>query len=180
MSHFEREIGDLLRDLEESLRDQFAIRMDCWQTTGQWPSSGIAGTVVRAPIYFAGQRRLGMLMNGFEMNRAVQVITDNRCGMCARHEITIPRTPLLPFLPHRLRLSYGVWTEPGGARVLFSRDYAPMWRLRDGLRRAIVARSCRAYRVCCGNVVRYVTDVRLVADVTPFSPNRNSAVTRVW
>jgi hypothetical protein len=40
---------------------------------------------------------------------------------------------LPPFLPLRLHLAYGVWTEPGGAKVLFSRDYAPMWRLRDGL-----------------------------------------------
>jgi hypothetical protein len=49
-----------------------------------------------------------------------------------RRQISIPRTPLAPFIPDRLRLAYGMWTEPDGATVLFSRDYAPMWRLREG------------------------------------------------
>jgi hypothetical protein len=115
--------------------DQFAIRMACWQTSGLWPPSGAAGTVVRAPVSFAGPRQLAMLTADFEApsrGRPVQIITDNRCGICSRHEIRIPQTPLPAFLPHRLRLAYGVWTEPDGAKVLFSRDYAPMWRLRDG------------------------------------------------
>lgn len=29
----------------------------------------------------------------------------------------------------RLRLAYGVWTEEDGSRVLFSRDYCPLWRI---------------------------------------------------
>jgi hypothetical protein len=118
-----------------SFDDQFAIRMACWRTKGQWPSSGMAGTVVRAPASFAGSRQLAMLTADFEApsrRRPVQIITDNRCGICSRHEIRIPQTPLPAFLPHRLHLAYGVWTEPDGAKVLFSRDYVPMWRLRDG------------------------------------------------
>jgi hypothetical protein len=117
-----------------SFHDQFAIRMACWRSKGQWPSSGMAGTVVRAPASFAGPRQLAMLTADFEApsrGRPVQIITDNRCGICSRHEIRIPQTPLPAFLPHRLHLAYGVWTEPDGAKVLFSRDYAPMWRLRD-------------------------------------------------
>jgi hypothetical protein len=115
--------------------DQFTIRMACWRANGQWPSSGMAGAVVRVPGSFAGPRKLGMLTADFGVasrEGPVQIITDNRCGIVSRHEAGIPRTPLPPFLPHRLRLAYGVWTEPDGARVLFSRDYAPMWRLRDG------------------------------------------------
>jgi hypothetical protein len=95
----------------------------------------MAGTVVRAPASFAGPRQLAMLTADFDTSsqgRLVQIITDNRCGVCSRHEIRIPQTPLPAFLPRRLRLAYGVWTEPSGAKVLFSRDYAPMWRLRDG------------------------------------------------
>lgn len=117
-----------------TIDDHVAIRMICWQSKGQWPSSGMAGTVVRAPISFAGPRKLGMLTADFDgsRDRVVQIVTDDRCGVCSRHEITIPRTPLPPFVPHRLRLAYGVWTEPSGSKVLFSRDYAPMWRLRDG------------------------------------------------
>ncbi len=97
---------------------------------------GKLGTVVRAPASFAGPRQLGMLTADFDTSsrgRPVQIITDNRCGICSRSEIAIPRIPLSPFVPHRLWLAYGAWTEPGGATVLFSRDYAPMWRVRDGL-----------------------------------------------
>lgn len=118
-----------------SFDDQFAVRMECWRADGRWPFTGMAGTVVRAPGLFAGPRKLGMLTADFDVSsrgRPVQIITDNRCGICSRHEVRIPGTPLPPFLPHRLRLAYGVWTEPGGAKVLFSRDYAPIWRLRDG------------------------------------------------
>jgi hypothetical protein len=116
--------------------DQFAIRMACWRTNGLWPSSGMAGTVVRAPPSFAGPRQLGILTTDFDtLSRGcpVQIITDNRCGICSRSEIAIPRIPLAPFVPYRLWLAYGAWTESDGSRVLFSRDYAPMWRLRDGL-----------------------------------------------
>jgi hypothetical protein len=41
------------------------------------------------------------------------------------------RTPSL-FIPMRLYVPYGVWTEADGAKVLFSRNYKPLWRLRDG------------------------------------------------
>lgn len=122
--------------------DQFAIRRACWRANGQWPSSGMAGTVVRVPASFAGPRKLGILTADFDVSsrgRPVQIITDNRCGICSRHEVEIPGTPLPPFLPYRLRLAYGVWTESDGAGVLFSRDYAPMWRLRDGLPPQLVA-----------------------------------------
>jgi hypothetical protein len=116
--------------------DHFAIRMACWRAKGQWPSSGMAGTVVHVPASFAGPRKLGMLTADFNTSsreHPVQIITDNRCGICSRHEVEISRASLAPFLPHRLRLAYGVWTEPDGAKVLFSRDYVPMWRLQDGL-----------------------------------------------
>ena len=33
------------------------------------------------------------------------------------------------FAPMRLRLAYGVWTEECGSKVLFSRDYYPLWRI---------------------------------------------------
>jgi hypothetical protein len=33
------------------------------------------------------------------------------------------KKPLAAFLPYRLRLAYGVWTEPDGAKVLFSLAY---------------------------------------------------------
>jgi hypothetical protein len=67
-----------------SFEDQFAIRTACWRTDGRWPSSGIAGTVVRAPASFAGPRQLGMLTADFDVSsrgRPVQIVTDNRFGI---------------------------------------------------------------------------------------------------
>lgn len=119
-----------------TIEDQFAIRLQCWKVTGDWPASGMAGTTVRFRGSFAGPRRLAMLTADFgrERDSPVQIITDNRCGICTREEISIPRDPLPPFLPHRLYFVYGAWTEPDGSKVLFSRDYAPLWRLRGGQR----------------------------------------------
>jgi hypothetical protein len=127
-------LGSRLTGDQANLADQFAIRMACWRIKGQWPSSGMAGTVARPRFSFSGPRNLVMLTADFDASqgRRVQFVGDNRSGLCMRDEISIPRTPLAPFIPYRLRLAYGVYTEFDGAKVLFSRDYAPMWRLRDG------------------------------------------------
>jgi hypothetical protein len=60
---------------------------------------------------------------------SVRVLADMGIGSAARHEVRVP-TVLIPlFQPMRLRLVYGVWEERGGSRVLFSRDYCPLWRI---------------------------------------------------
>ncbi|TQD33287.1 hypothetical protein ACTTAK_18320 (plasmid) [Rhodobacter capsulatus] len=65
--------------------------------------------------------------------RAVWLITHSTDStLVADFEITKPRHPLPMFIPLRLYLPYGVWTEGDGAEVLFSRNYCPMWRLREG------------------------------------------------
>ena len=50
----------------------------------------------------------------------------------ADHDVVFPRTPLSLFVPARLKLAYGYWTEEDESRVLFSRDYIPLWRLTAG------------------------------------------------
>jgi len=55
-------------------------------------------------------------------------------ALLADFEITKPRKPLKPFVPARLKHIYGVWTEKDGAKVLFSRNYKPLWRIREGKR----------------------------------------------
>ena len=47
----------------------------------------------------------------------------------ADFEVVFPRDPLPLFVPARLKLAYGLWTEEDGSRVLFSRDYKPLWRI---------------------------------------------------
>jgi hypothetical protein len=111
-----------------SVEDHCEIRLLCWKATGRWPSSGMAGTVVRPRISFGVSRRLAILTADFDVRRndLVQYISDNRYGACVRNEITIPREPLPFFVPLRLRLAYGAWIEADGSTVLFSRDYAPL------------------------------------------------------
>jgi hypothetical protein len=53
-------------------------------------------------------------------------------AIVADFEYVSPTIPLPLFIPMRLYMPYGIWTEHDGSRVLFSRDYFPMWRLRKG------------------------------------------------
>lgn len=39
-----------------------------------------------------------------------------------------------PTVPARLWIPYGIWTEKDNSKVLFSRDYMPLWRLKPGFR----------------------------------------------
>lgn len=36
------------------------------------------------------------------------------------------------FIPNRFWVPYGYWIEKDGAKVIFSRDYCPLWRIREG------------------------------------------------
>jgi uncharacterized protein YozE (UPF0346 family) len=53
-------------------------------------------------------------------------------GGRAKEETRTPRDRMADFVPMRLWLPYGFWTCKDGSEVLYSRDYMPMWRLRDG------------------------------------------------
>jgi hypothetical protein len=116
-----------------TLEDELAVRMTCWRAKAAWLDVGNAGAVVRLRFPASGPRRLGFLTADFDPGKSpVQIVSDNFFGICARNELAMPRQPLAPFMPLRLKLCYGAWTEADGSKVLFSRDYAPMWRLRDG------------------------------------------------
>jgi hypothetical protein len=52
----------------------------------------------------------------------------------ADFEVSFPRNPIAPFVPARLKYAYGCWSEKDGSKVLFSRDYKPLWRLSEGRR----------------------------------------------
>lgn len=53
-------------------------------------------------------------------------------GSCATFEAIVPRTRLQDFVPRRLWLPYSWMDMEDGCRVLFSRDYLPLWRIADG------------------------------------------------
>lgn len=58
-----------------------------------------------------------------------QIYTDKGISVCGREEIMLPLRPLRPYLPLRLWIPYGEWTEDDGSKVLFSRDYKPLWKV---------------------------------------------------
>ncbi len=87
------------------------------------------GTIVKVNTGELGVRR-GSPAIVLKVDRGfVRLLTDAGIVQTVRRHITVPRTPLPPFEPMRLRLAYGVWTEKDGSRVLFSRDYCPLWRI---------------------------------------------------
>ena len=36
------------------------------------------------------------------------------------------------FIPMRFWMPYGIWTEEDGTKVLFSREYCPLWKIQEG------------------------------------------------
>jgi hypothetical protein len=53
-------------------------------------------------------------------------------GDCATYEAVVPRTRLKDFVPLLLWLPYGWMDMKDGSRVLFSRNYLPLWRIVGG------------------------------------------------
>ncbi|MCR0983138.1 hypothetical protein [Roseomonas populi] len=118
----------LTGDRPPNLADQIAIRLACFRATsmplsaprmpgavGRLKSSGLDGQVVILR----------------ESGKATRVVSHGSSSMLvADFEYITPRTPLPLFLPMRLHMPYGFWTEAEGSIVVFSRDYKPMWRIR--------------------------------------------------
>jgi hypothetical protein len=61
--------------------------------------------------------------------REIRLLADAGILSVSRREVSVPKVPLEPFAPMRLWLAYGIWTEQDGSKVLFSRDYYPLWRI---------------------------------------------------
>jgi hypothetical protein len=67
------------------------------------------------------------------IERGVDAITDQSCASgCADFEASFPRVRIDDFVPVRLTLPYGWWTQADGTIVVFSRDYMPLWNVRPG------------------------------------------------
>lgn len=113
------------------LRDQVDIRLRCLRLTSMPPMGRrLAGAVgkLRSP------GRSGEVVILREYGRPTSVITQKNIGTVGDFEYVSPRFGAEFFLPYRLYLPYGIWRLSDGSRVLFSRDYAPLWLLREGER----------------------------------------------
>jgi hypothetical protein len=79
------------------------------------------GTVVRVK----GTRALVLKVE----KDGIRLLADAGILSVSRREVSVPKVPMEPFAPMRLWLAYGIWTEQNGSKVLFSRDYYPLWRI---------------------------------------------------
>jgi hypothetical protein len=55
-------------------------------------------------------------------------------SIMADFEYVTPRTPIPLFVPAALYVAYGAWTLADGSKVLHSRDYLPLWHVKQGNR----------------------------------------------
>lgn len=111
------------------LSEQIELRLSCWRQ-GVLPyaakkSRGAIGAL-KAP------GRKGEVVILRSLGQPTTVIAQKNICVVADFEYVSPRNPPSLFLPYRLYLPYGHWIEADGAKVLFSRDYKPMWRIREG------------------------------------------------
>lgn len=108
------------------LAEQIAVRLACFRATSL-PVAGARMPGAVGKIKSAGRNGELVILRSF--GAPTHAITHKGSVLIADFEYVSPRTPLPLFLPMRLYLPYGVWTEEDGAQVLFSRDYKPLWRV---------------------------------------------------
>ncbi len=119
----------LTGDRPTQLREQIAIRLTCWRTTSL-PVTGPRQRGALGTLKTAGRNGEVVILR--EYGSPTETISHQGVTGVADFEYVSPRVAPTLFLPMRLYLPYGYWTEADGARVVFSRDYKPMWRLRAG------------------------------------------------
>ena len=59
-------------------------------------------------------------------NRSL-LYTDAGREEAARQQYSVPKKPVRDTVPMRLRLPFGHWLQQDGNRVLYSRDFCPLW-----------------------------------------------------
>jgi hypothetical protein len=119
----------LTGDRPVRLEEQISIKIACWRASSlPLVASREAGAV--GTLRTAGRNGEIVILRRF--GSPTHAISDRGLSLMGNFEYVSPRKPPPLFLPTRLYLPYGYWVEADGARVVFSRDYLPMWRLRDG------------------------------------------------
>jgi len=119
-----RVTGDRTPQLEE----QIAICIACWRAK-DIPYTGARQNGAVGVLKTKGRNGEPVILRSF--GSPTEVLTHRGVMSIADFEYVSPRRTAYLFVPMRLFLPYGYWTEADGARVLFSRDYHPLWRLRD-------------------------------------------------
>ncbi len=118
----------LTGDRAPQLADQIAIRLACFLATSL-PEVGPRTRGAIGKLKTPGRNGEVVILRHF--GRLTETISHRAVTTVADFEYVSPRVLVLLFLPMRLYLPYGIWTEPDGAQVIFSRDYKPLWRRRE-------------------------------------------------
>ena len=119
----------LTGDRSPQLDEQIAIRLACWRATGL-PTVDNRQRGAVGKLRTVGRNGEAVILR--ERGRPTYVISHQAISTVGDFEYVSPRVAPPLFVPMRLYLPYGYWTEHDGSRVIFSRDYKPMWRLRGG------------------------------------------------
>ena len=109
-----------------------ALWLQLFRETQPFPNSKHSpGTVVRIKSESPGCTGQVAILKQY--GNATRLITHKSPNSCVTDfEVVFPKKLLPFFIPARLKLAYGYWTETSGSKVLFSRDYKPIWRLTEG------------------------------------------------
>lgn len=121
----------LTGDRQVVLSEQIELRLSCWRQ-GQIVPAGRRQRGAIGTLKSPGRNGEVVILKSF--GRPTTIITQKNIGGVADFEYISPRNPPSLFLPYRLYLPYGHWTEADGAKVFFARDYKPIWRIREGVR----------------------------------------------
>lgn len=118
------------------LADQLKIRTRCLRLTSL-PMLGKkqAGEVGRLKLGGSRDGELVILRSYTDRThffRPAVAVSQRNVAHIASFEYVSPRVELPLFIPARLYIPYGYYIEADGAKVLYSRDYKPMWRIRQG------------------------------------------------
>lgn len=117
----------LAPDSALSLQDHLELRASVYRRME------IPDPVGRQPGAVGRQKRTGRHLILRSYGSSTQYISNRSANTgIASSEFVMPRVPIPLFIPRRLYVPYGAWTERDGAKVLFSRNYLPLWRLREG------------------------------------------------
>jgi hypothetical protein len=129
-AQFALAMANITGDRKSALAEQLAIRVGCLRQTSL-PNVGPRQRGSIGKLKSPGRNGELVILKRF--GRSTYVLTHKTPDAAiADFEFVSPRHPVPLFVPMRLYLPYGVWTEKNGARVLFSRDYMPLWRLSVG------------------------------------------------
>ncbi len=113
-------------DRAVTLEEQIAVRLSTWRELSL-PEALPRHQGAVGRLKTSGRHGEAVILRHF--GRPTEVISHYAVTTVAEFEYVSPRSQPPLFLPMRLYLPYGYWVESDGARVIFSRDYNPMWRL---------------------------------------------------